>query len=127
MSLDDSLHLATADALHSNHLERARILLAIALRAEISDEEARLSAALAGGRARPTTINRKLAPLLPLWQKEQPERAPGVEKLASGLTANASLVELDLRENEADAAAAAKALEAAAFAHFSLRRVLCFF
>ena len=90
MSLDDSLHLATADALHSNHLERARILLAIALRAEISDEEARLSAALAGGRARPTTINRKLAPLLPLWQKEQPERAPGVEKLASRIFAYAA-------------------------------------
>ena len=49
--LADSLHLATADALHSNHLERARILLAIALRAEISDEEARLSAALGGGTA----------------------------------------------------------------------------
>ena len=67
----------SADALRAGELERARILFAIALRAELVEEEARLRRAVHGD-APPAHEGAQpiLRPLLEVWQEfAPPERA----------------------------------------------------
>ena len=59
----------TADALRGSSLERARILFAIALRAELAAEEERVHAAFADGGAQPPIAHIPLLPpLLEVWR-----------------------------------------------------------
>ena len=75
----------TADALRGSSLERARILFAIALRAELAAEEERVHAAFADGGAQPPIAHIPLLPpLLEVWRElAPPERAANVERLAA--------------------------------------------
>ena len=77
--LGEALAAASASALRAGELERARVLLAIALRAELADEEARLLDALRreppSPSAAPTPV---LPPLLALWRQLAPPERVGV-------------------------------------------------
>ena len=75
----------SADALRAGELERARILFAIALRAELVEEEARLRRAVHGD-APPAHEGAQpiLRPLLEVWQEfAPPERAANAKRLAA--------------------------------------------
>ena len=69
-SLATVLVAGTRDALRSGEFERARILLALALRAELRDEERRILSACAGGHQ--TASRQLLLRLLALWKELAP-------------------------------------------------------
>ena len=76
-----TLRAATATALRGGEIERSRILLAIALRAELAREEATLRDAVLRDGITPCTPI--LLPLVAVWEElAPPERVVGVKRIA---------------------------------------------